>query len=271
MPPGRFFRHRLFVVVAALAALYLVAAYLALPDAWRHLEHQRSLANLDARTLTAQGIPGDVINVGIEGSEEDLMCALAAAGWTPADPVTLASSLRIVDSVVFRRPYLHAPVSPLYFHGRWQDFAFEKPSGPSPRTRHHVRFWKAPEPGDEGRPVWLGAAVFDDGLGVSHYTGQITHHTAPDIDAERDTLIGGLVDAKRVQRTYWLSGVGPTLLGHNGEGDPFFTDGEIAFAVLAPGCATRDAPPEAEPPPAPVAARSAVYRWLEALTRWLRL
>ena len=258
-------RRRALAVVATLAAAYLVFAYLVAPFAWRHYERQAAIAELGARTVTAQGIPGDVINVGVEGSEDDLLCAMNAAGWSPSDPVTLVSSLKIAGSVAFRRPYHRAPVSPLFFDGRKQDLAFEKATGASPRTRHHVRFWKALDKGDDGRPVWLGAAVFDDGLGISHYTGQITHHTAPDIDAERDLLIENLVAAKRVTRTYSVSGLGPTLFGRNGGGDPFTTDGEIAFADLAPGCATREAPPEVQLPPPRIAAKNVVYRWLAAV------
>jgi hypothetical protein len=262
-------RRRALAVVATLAAAYLVLAYLAAPDLWRHYERHHEIAGLGARTVTAQGIPGDVINVGVEGSESDLVCAMNAAGWTPADAVTMISSLKIVGSVAFRRAYASAPVSPLFFDGRRQDLAFEKDSGASPRTRHHVRFWKAPETGDDGRPVWLGAAVFDDGLGVSHYTGQITHHTAPDIDAERDFLIQDLVAAKRVAKTYSVSGVGPTFFGRNGGGDPFFTDGDIAFADLAPGCEAREGRVEAEAPPPRIAAKNAVYGWLAKAWRLL--
>ncbi len=265
----RFDRRRALAVVMAVVALYLLVAYLVAPDAWRHFERQRGLADLGARTVTAQGIPGDVINVGLEGAEEDLMCAMSAAGWSPSDPVTLASSLKIVGSVVFHRPYLRAPVSPLYFDGRRQDFAFERASGGSASRRHHVRFWKVLDAGDDGRPVWLGAAVYDNGVGVSHYTGQITHHTAPDIDDERDLLIRDLVEAKRVSRTYWVSGVGPTLFGRNGGGDPFFTDGEIAFAELAPGCETNAAPTVAEAPPPRIAAKNVIFGWLAALRRLL--
>ncbi len=265
----KFDRRRALAVVMAVVAVYLLAAYLVAPDAWRHHERQRGLADLGARTVTAQGIPGDVVNVGLEGTEADLMCAMNAAGWSPSDPVTLMSSLKIAGSVVFHRPYLHAPVSPLFFDGRRQDFAFEKASGGSASRRHHVRFWKALDSGDDGRPVWLGAAVYDNGVGVSHYTGQITHHTAPDIDAERDLLIRALVDARRVSRTYWVSGVGPTLFGRNGGGDPFTTDGEIAFADLAPGCETREAPTVAEAPPPRIAAKNAVFGLLAALRRLL--
>jgi hypothetical protein len=269
MTQPNFVRRRAVAVVATVAAAYLLLAYLAAPFVWRHYERQREIANLGVRTVTAQGIPGDVINVGLEGSEADLMCAMAAAGWSPSDPVTLESSMRIAGSVVFHRRYRDAPVSPLYFEGRRQDFAFEKEPGVSARTRHHVRFWKALDSGDDGRPVWLGAAVFDDGLGISHYTGQITHHTAPDIDVERDFLINDLVEAKRVDKTYSVGGIGPTLFGRNGGGDPFYTDGEVAFADLAPGCETREAPPEAQAPPPQIAAKNIVYGWLAAGRRLL--
>src|SRR5208283_6055201 len=94
---------RLVIAVATLVMAYVVLAYLLAPFAWRHYEHQARLADLGARTVTAQGIPGDVINVGLEGSEADVVCALAAAGWSPSDPVTLSSSLKIVGSVTFRR------------------------------------------------------------------------------------------------------------------------------------------------------------------------
>lgn len=265
-PPGK----RTLAAAAALAAvvaLYLAIAYFVAPDLWRHVERQRGAADLGARTVTAQGIPGDVINVGLEGAEDDLQCAMAAAGWSPADPVTLASALKIAGSVAFRRPYVHAPVSALYFAGRRQDLAFEAPAGTDAGVRHHVRFWKAPGAGDGGLPVWLGAATFDRGVGVSHYTGQVTHRIAPDIDAERDRLMQDLVAAKRVARTYWVGGVGPTVSGRNGGGDPFHTDGEIAFADLAPGCAQAAAPVEVEPPSPRIAVRSAIFSWILAARR----
>ncbi len=92
------------------------------------------------------------------------------------------------------------------------------------------------ESGEEDRPVWLGAVTFDHGIGFSHDNGQITHHIAPDIDAERDLLMADLEVAKVVESTYEVSGVAPTLNGRNGEGDRYFTDGEIKFSVLVEGC-----------------------------------
>ena len=187
-------------------------------------------------TRTAQGIPGDPINVGLVGSREDVLCAMHAAAWYPADPITFRSSLEIVGSVVLDRPYRDAPVSSLFYEGRREDLAFEKPDGRSADRRHHVRFWEVLKQGEEGRPVWLGSVTFDRGVGLSHYTGQVTHHIAPNIDAERDGLTDDLKAAKVVEAIYEVSGIGPTLNGRNGEGDPYYTDGEIEISRLVAGC-----------------------------------
>ncbi len=68
-----------------------------------------------------------------------------AAGWYPADPITLKSSIEIVGSVLLDRPYRDAPVSNLYYLGRREDLAYEKPIGASADRRNHVRYWKVLE------------------------------------------------------------------------------------------------------------------------------
>src|SRR3954469_17410595 len=109
---------RCLKILGILLGLWLVSAYVLLPALWRHYEHQPALAAAPKTTLTAQGIPGDPLNVGLIGSEEDVVPAMLVAGWSPADPITLKSSLRIAESVVFRRPDPDAPVSNLYLFGR---------------------------------------------------------------------------------------------------------------------------------------------------------
>jgi len=229
------------------AALWLAVAYALAPWAWRHYEHQRGLADRPMITTTRLGIPGDALNVGLEGDEADVICAMRAAGWNAADPVTLRSSARIVGDVLARRAYPTAPVSDLLYQGRRQDLAFQKPSGVSPSRRHHVRFWKALEKGDDGAPVWLGAATYDTSVGLSHYTGQVTHHIAPDIDAERDWLASDLARSGHVAATYTVSGVGPTLFARNGGGDRYFTDGDALIGVLAENCQLHQGEPVAPP------------------------
>ncbi|WP_158813639.1 LssY C-terminal domain-containing protein [Methylocapsa sp. S129] len=269
-PPADTARRRLSLRLCASAFLLCLAAYIALaywlaPFVWRHFEHQKAIADLPMTTFTAQGIPGDAINVGLEGSQEDVVCSMNAAGWSPADPVTFKSSLKIIGSVLFSRPYPQAPVSDLFYQGRREDLAFEKPSGKSADTRHHVRFWKVIETGDNGEPIWLGAATFDRGVGISHYTGQVTHHIAPDIDAERDLISSDLATADKVADIYETSGIGPTLNGRNGGDDRYYTDGEILFSRLAGGCQSHfDQPVVLSSPPA-IEAKNRFWGWLKGL------
>jgi LssY C-terminus len=250
---------RWLVILAAALTVYLAAAYVILPALWSHHEHEPGLASLPMVTRTGSGIPGDALNVGLVGSKEDILRAMHPAGWFPADVITLRSSIEIVGSVVLDRPYHDAPVSPLYYQGEKEQLAFEKPDGRSADKRHHVRFWLVLEKGTDGRPVWLGSVTFDRGVGLSHDTGQVTHHIGPDIDAERDLLMHDLREAGMVKTFFQISGTGPTLLGRNGEGDPYYTDGEIDVATLVIDGVKRTEPPLTLPPPPLIAMKDQVW------------
>lgn len=253
--PGRHW----LLILGAVPIVYLLLAYLILPVVWTHHEHEPGLASLPMVTRTADDIPGGPLNVGLIGSTEDITRAMHAAEWFPADPITLRTSIEIIGSVMLDRPYHDAPVSPLYYQGKKEQLAFEKPVGKSADRRHHVRLWQVLEKGTDGRPVWLGAITFDRGVGLSHDTGQVTHHIGPDIDAERDLLMQDLREAGMVEAFFQISGVGPTLFGRNGEGDPYYTDGEIDFARLVLDGAKRTEPPQILAPPTLIALKDQVW------------
>lgn len=248
-------------IFAAVIAGYLVISYLVLPATWSRIEHEPGLSRHAMVTLTAQGIPGDAINVGLIGTREDVVSAFHAARWYPADPVTLRSSLEIVGSVLLDRSYQDAPVSPLYFEGRREDLAFEKEQGASADRRQHIRLWQVLQKGTDGRPVWLGSASFDSGVTLSRDTGQVTHKIAPDIDRERDRVIGDLNQARMLTDVFQMKGVGPTLNGRNGEGDPYYTDGEIWMAKLVIRGERAAASAEFVSPPALIQIKDKVFSW----------
>ena len=239
------------VLLALLTAvlIYTIAAYLVLPVFWTHYEHQKELASVSMVTRTAQGIPADPINIGLIGNDKELLCSMNKAGWYPADPVTFRSSIAIAGSVLLDRPYKEAPVSNLFYLGRHEDLAFEKPAGRSADQRHHVRFWKVEDRGQEQRPVWLGAVTFDRGVGVSHFTGAITHHIAADIDADRQLLVTDIESAGMATAKYQVTGIGPTVAGTNGGGDLYFTDGEVWILRLVEDCQMRSGPIDVIPSP----------------------
>lgn len=247
-------------LTTGLILAYLLLAYVVLPAAWTHYERQPGLAGKPMVTRTAQGIPGDPLNVGLVGDRDDIARAMHAAGWFPADPLTLRSDAEIVGSVLLDRPDPTAPVSTLFLDGRHEDLAYEFPVGDNARHRHHVRLWHVMDNGAEGRPVWLGSATFDQSVGISHYTGQVTHDIAPDIDAERDFMAGTLVKADMAESLYQITGVGPTVNGRNGEGSRYWTDGEIHVVVLVPDGIPQVTPPTTVPTPAFIAAKDELWR-----------
>jgi hypothetical protein len=264
-------RRRHFRRAAKIALVILIAygllAYLILPALWTHHEHQKGLANLPMVTRTGQGIPGDPINVGLIGDARDVVCSMHAAGWFPADPITLKSSIEIVGSVLLDRPYKDAPVSNLYYLGRREDLAFEKPVGASADRRNHVRFWKVLDQGEEKRPVWLGSAALDRGVGVSHYTGAVTHHIGPDLDAERGVLAVDLEKAGMVDAKYQVTGIGPTIAGRNGGGDLYYTDGEIWVLRLVEACRKNISPVNILPSPLATQIKDEIWRQIAATIR----
>ena len=139
----------------ALLAVWAVVSYVVVPMIWKEYFHQHSkLLEAPRITQTADGHPGDALNIAIVGTEAEVIRALTAVGWFPADPITFESSVRIVVDSVFSKPDDQAPVSNLFLFGRKQDLAFEQPVGDNPRQRHHVRFWRWDKL-EENRPAWL--------------------------------------------------------------------------------------------------------------------
>lgn len=234
-PPRQRLRKRVVRLIAFLLLLYLAAAYLVLPAAWKgYTRRHPSLADIPGITHTASGIPGDPLNVALIGTKAQVMAIMVAARWYPADPLTFRSCLEIAEATVLKRPYDAAPVSSLFLWGRKEDLAFEQPVGKDPRQRHHVRFWRSDKLDPDGRRVWVGSAVYDKKVGLSKRTGQVTHVTAADVDAERDYLFRDLEQTGDLAERYVVKGFHKTLKGRNGGGDPWFTDGNLYVGVIAP-------------------------------------
>ncbi len=232
-------RRRVATLLVSLLLLYFGVAYLLAPAAWKdYARRHPSLEDIPEITYTGSGIPGDPLNVSLIGTKPQVLRIMLAAKWYPAYPLTLRSSLRIAEASVLRRAYNAAPVSNLYLFGRREDLAFEQPVGADPRQRHHVRFWKTDKTDPDGRPVWIGAAIYDRAVGFSHTTGQITHHTAADIDAERDKLFDDLKKTGELAEFYVEAGFHKMRQGRNGGGDPWYTDGNLYVGVIKPDIGT---------------------------------
>ena len=59
---------------------------------------------------------------------------------------------------------------------------------------------------------------------------------------------------------YQVMGVGPTLRGRNGEGDLYYTDGEVWVLRLVEDCAKRTTPPDILPNPPVIAFKDEIWK-----------
>jgi hypothetical protein len=126
--------------VLAVTLTYVIAAYVVLPRAVRMSLKVLQRKRVPRYTITGDGLPGDPVNLVLRGTRAQLDAAFAAAGWSQADPLTLASSWRMVRTFLLNRPYPTAPFSTLYLYGRGQDVGFQKAIGNSPRRRPTCAF-----------------------------------------------------------------------------------------------------------------------------------
>lgn len=233
--------------VLALSATYGIGAYLILPRVVRMGLKITKRKRVPRYTITGDGLPGDPVNVVLNGTFAQLRAAFAAAGWTEAEPLGLRSSVHMARSFVFKTAYPNAPFSTLYLFGRGQDIGFQKAIDDSPRKRHHVRFWalglayarttvgtpgfwlNTDRPPDGDRVLWVGAGTKDTGFAFTKLTFQISHATDADTNAERDFLVhelttSGVIGDATTYRT------GDQLVTEHV--NRYVTDGDVAVATL---------------------------------------
>jgi hypothetical protein len=228
-------KRRWMYAILTIVVAYLVGAYVIVPMMWKLYAWRHPSYDDDPRiTETSDHHPGDPLNVSLIGTEDQIHTIMKAAGWYRAAALGIRSDIKIGVDTVLKRPDDRAPVSKLFLYGRKEDLAFEMPVGNNPRQRHHVRFWKTEKIDDDGRPVWIGSASYDEKVGLSHTTGQITHHIAPDVDKERDHLFQNLRDTGDLSEEYPVDDFHTKLEGRNGGGDRWYTDGDLYVGVIKP-------------------------------------
>ncbi len=241
--------------------LWATLAYLILPRVHRMLTALYVPDYFIGRAKTSTGLLGDPINIAFDGSDTDIEDALAKAGWTKADPVSLASSWKIIVTTLTRRSYPQAPVSPLFLFGRQQNFAYQQEVHDSPAKRHHIRVWKCPPnwPLPGGKEVgWLGAATFDRRVGLSLFTLQVTHKIAPDTDVERDHVLKSLENSTPGIKVQVLERFSTAYHARNGGGDTIETDGNLPVVTFPKD---DDSLPAA--PPTSSSSGSSLSRWAQ--------
>ena len=179
--------------------------------------------------------PGDMVNILIVGTEEEMVKAFTAAEWVKVDKSVGSTVLAGLLDTFEKKDYLTMPMSTLYLFDRPQDYGFAH--GEPVRvimSRNHLRVWKSAYRVD-GRPLWCVAATHDIGFERDQRNNGVTHKIDPAIDGEREyvnrTLSAtGLVSARgRVVPTH------PVTDAKTATGGGFHSDGRILVLVLKSG------------------------------------
>ena len=228
--------------LARFIPIWAITAYLVLPRLHRMLSDLYVPDYFFGRTRTADGLLGDPVNLGVDGSGAQLDHVMTTAGWHRADEITAASTWRIIASTLTRRSYATAPVSPLMLFGRRHDVAYQQEVEGNPKQRHHVRFWHSPPgwllPGG-AHADWLGAATYDTYVGLSLFTLQVTHRIDQNTDVERDHVVTTAQSADVDVHVRLLRDFTTGYHSRNGGGDRFVTDGDLPIIDVS-----RTVPPE---------------------------
>lgn len=214
---------------------WLTVTYLLLPRIHTVLSRIYLPDYFIGRTRTREGVLGDPVNLALQGSAEQIHTAMMRAGWHLADELDIRSGIRIVTHTLGRKTYPDAPVSSLYLFRSRHEFTYQQEVEGNPKKRHHVRFWPTPHgwllPG--GTDVdWLAAGTYDRSVGLSMFTGQVTHRIAADIDTERDHIVATLTEANPGIDVEVLKSFSSGYHHRNGGGDRIETDGDLPIVDL---------------------------------------
>jgi hypothetical protein len=244
----------------AIFVVYVISAYFLIPNVVRIFRLIWRPEHIPTFAYSVDGYKVDPINIGIVATDEEIQELFSKAGWYRAEKATLVTTIKTALSIVSQHPYLTAPFNNLYVFGRKQDYGFQIPVTKSPFRRHHVRFWaciptsnpvfrdhvtfwlnkhrsvQAQDPSVIGtadeRKLWVGAAIYDRGLGIIRHNGRIDHAIDANVNAERDFIIQTFEKTGMITHVTTSQAHRPLNLQHRTFGDSIIADGTIKICEV---------------------------------------
>lgn len=198
-------------------------------------ELRRRLEAMPRSTTNRRGTrEGDPLNLVVIGEFDTILHGFGAR-WDETETISLKSCWRTFKAFALGSEYRYSPVSALFVDGRSQDFALQR-ARQTINERLHLRLWSTPLRYQD-KPVWIGQVSRDIGVRWTMKTWNLTTHKIdPNVDDARDYVLDDLMDGGRVAEVGYVGGAGAAsrhVPRRNLTGDPYFTDGLRAVAIIA--------------------------------------
>jgi LssY C-terminus len=178
--------------------------------------------------------PGDMVNILIVGTQDEVVRTFTAAGWVQVDSSVQGTLISGVIDSLQKKDYLTMPMSTLYLFNRAQDYGFAHAEPVRvAMSRNHLRAWKSPYEA-AGRPVWCIAATHDIGFERDERNNGLTHKIDPAIDGEREYVNDTLSSTGLVMARNHVTPPDPVTEAKTATGGSFHSDGRMLVLVLKP-------------------------------------
>ena len=190
------------------------------------------LSKIPRRVSDPAKKPGDMVNVLIVGTQDQVVQVFTAAGWVQVDKTVGNTALNAFVGSLEKKDYLTMPMSTLFLFDRPQDYGFAHAEPVRvAMSRNHLRVWKSPYVVD-GRPLWCVAATHDIGFERDQRNNGLTHKIDPAIDGEREYVNGTLSGTGLVVQRDHVAPPDPLTTAKTATGGEFHSDGRILVLVL---------------------------------------
>jgi hypothetical protein len=190
------------------------------------------LAKIPRRVTDPAGNPGDMVNVLLVGSEDEVVKIFTAAGWVKVDSSVQNAVVTGLLDTLEKKAYLTMPMSQLYLFKRPQDYGFAHAEPVKvAMSRNHLRVWKSPYQAD-GRPLWCVAATHDTGFERDQRNNGLTHKIDPAVDGEREYVNATLAATGLVTQLWHVTPPDALTEAKTATGGSFHSDGRILVLVL---------------------------------------
>jgi hypothetical protein len=190
------------------------------------------LAKIPRRVSDQAHNPGDMVNVLIIGTQDQLVQTFTEAGWVQVDKSVGSTAMNAFLGSLEKKDYLTMPMSILYLFDRPQDFGFAHAEPVRvAMSRNHLRVWKSPFEVND-RPLWCIAATHDIGFERDQRNNGVTHKIDPSIDGEREYVNGTLSSTGLVIARDHVTPADALTTAKTATGGEFHSDGRIVVIEL---------------------------------------